>query len=149
MRAVEAGDASFLAPRLRPEDRDESYAAFGLPPELTLTFGARFSDVAFTMVAGEEPVGMFGVSGLPEVPHAGSVWLVATPTLERHAVTFLRGSRPWVDRLHRRWPVLMNRADARNTVHHRWLRWLGFTIYAQEPYGPFGLPFLSFAKVKH
>lgn len=142
------GDASYLAPRLRAADRAESFAAFGLPPELTLPIGSACADVAFTMVSGQEPIGMFGASSLPSAPSVGVVWLVATPLLERHAVAFLRGSRPWVERLHLRWPTLANRADARNTAHHRWLRWLGFTIFAEEPFGPQGLPFLSFAKVQ-
>jgi hypothetical protein len=50
----------------------------------------------------------------------------------------------------RRFPLLHNFTDARNVVHHRWLRWLGFNFIARhERYGAAGLPFLEFVRISN
>lgn len=35
-------------------------------------------------------------------------------------------------------------ADSRNTLHHRWLEWLGFKFIREEYWGVLGLPFKLF-----
>jgi hypothetical protein len=61
---------------------------------------------------------------------------------------FLRASRQIVEEWQRDFPRLHNYTDARNTVHHRWLRWLGFTFTARhETFGPLGLPFYEFVRI--
>jgi hypothetical protein len=40
-----------------------------------------------------------------------------------------------------------NYTYAKNTVHHRWLKWLGFTFLRKVNLGPEGKPFIEFAKI--
>jgi hypothetical protein len=143
------GDGDWLAPRLREADRAEFLAVAGITPEAGLEDGLAAADAAWTIVSRKgERVGVFGVTGF--APNVGLVWLLATPGILPEATTFLRNCRPVVDHLHSLYPALVNWADERNTVHHRWLKWCGFTIFGRSPrFGVAQLPFLQFGKVKH
>ena len=64
--------------------------------------------------------------------------------------TFLRQSKEVLRELHHQFILLFNEVDARNTVHIRWLRWMGFTFVRYRPnYGTEGRPFYEFCKVSH
>ncbi len=95
-----------------------------------------------------EPVGLFGVDP-SEVENLGYIWMCSTPEITRHSFEFLKGSRVILDALHREYPVLTNLVDARNTVHHKWLRWMGFSFLRTiEKWGARGVPFHEFARLK-
>lgn len=142
LRLVAAGDLDYLCPRLRADDRNECRAATGLDPEAVLPLGVRISFPAQTMVAPDgEPVGLCGV--VP-VNGEGVVWMMATDRLPTLPMTFLRHCGQWVREVSAQYPRLYNVVDARNEVHIKWLRWLGFTIHPAAPYGPLGIPFHSF-----
>lgn len=147
MRRASPEDAAFLAPRLRAEDRREVLAATGQTPEDLLPGSLADALAALCVVSDEgEPFGIFGVHPVPGMPLVGAVWLLATPALERHTLPFLRQCRRWTEALHTVRPVLVNFADARNTVHVRWIEWCGFSLLARHAWG--GTTFIEFAKVK-
>lgn len=83
----------------------------------------------------------------------GRIWLLATDELvndKQNALQFLRQAKPRLAEMLQRYEVLFNYADARNTVHVKWLRWMGFTFIAKHPnYGDEGRLFLEFVKVRH
>jgi hypothetical protein len=87
---------------------------------------------------------MFGVAPVNLLGDTGVPWLLGSDDIERHAVTFLRGSKRYIAEMSRDYRLLTNYVDARNTLSIRWLKWLRFDILAAEPYGPFGLPFHRF-----
>ena len=61
---------------------------------------------------------------------------------------FLRQSRIELKKVHKEFPVLFNYIDARNTVHLRWLKFMGFTIIKKlEIFGYEGRPFYEFVKI--
>ena len=61
---------------------------------------------------------------------------------------FLRQSRIHLANLHAMYPVLFNFVDARNTVHLRWLRWMGFTFISRnDNYGPEKRTFYEFVRI--
>jgi hypothetical protein len=83
----------------------------------------------------------------------GDVWLLGTDALATRPLAgqFLRQSRFWLTALHEGCaPILHNVIDARNTLHIRWLQWLGFTfIKRHEVFGVEGRPFLEFMRLHH
>lgn len=93
---------------------------------------------------------MWGVT--PQADDVGMAWLLGTEGLVKDRATrmqFLREVKAQVAQVMRTYRVLWNCVDARNTVHIRWIRWMGFTFIAKHPnYGAEGRPFLEFCKVR-
>lgn len=150
VREASVLDAIRLAPRLRQEDKDEIKAASGHSPEAALVEGVFVSDPCWTVFSDEdEPIVMFGVA--PSfVEDVGSPWLLAAPEVEKIAIPFLRGGFAYLKQMHERYPLLFNFADARNVVHLKWLRWLGFKfIQRHETFGVEQRPFIEFVRLEH
>jgi hypothetical protein len=129
-----------ILPDVRPADLREWYAGTGSmftqAATETLTSGG-YQKVA---LLGNLPLCFWGVST------AGEVWLFATTTAERYALGLHRVLRPELDKLFDIAPRLTALADSRNTKHHLWLDWLGFTLEEEVGAGPFGLPFKLYTK---
>lgn len=143
VRPATPADALYIAPRLREEDRRECRAASGRPPLEGILAGVA-AGRCFVADAGGGPFLIGGVG--PAAPRVGAIWLVGTPAMERHKVFMARRGPEWVEEFHREFPALVNVTDARNELHHRFIRWCGFTFLKLRPYGPFGLPFYEFAR---
>lgn len=128
---------------LRQADIQEAMA-LGFSPAAAIKASVSGSTAVYTIMEGERPVGLFGVGpmDLPSMPgmKVGCVWMVGTPGITRISGTFLRQSKHWADLLHNYYPVLWNWASASNTVHIRWLKWLGFKIIGLGPRGPRAFP---------
>lgn len=140
-------DAVAIIPKLREADRNEIRAVFGVTPEAVLLNPRN----AWTMVAADgELVGMFGVEPYQPDPSVGQVWMVATTALKSHQIEFLRTARVWIEKLHETYPVLGNFVDARNTLHIKWLRWMGFVFINRfEEWGFEQRPFLQFVRLRN
>ena len=94
-----------------------------------------------------ELMGMAGV-----VPSAdaevGQAWMLGAPVLRKYSIQFLRGCAPLVSGWHEKYPVLFNFVDERNTLHIKWLRWLGFVfVQRYEVFGVERIPFLEFVRL--
>lgn len=148
-RPARYGDVLSMALRLRDEDKAELRAASGMPPLAALEHS--FAATVLPHVGVDEddkPVCLGGVVPFPRCPLRGVVWAVASTDVERHRVSFLRRSIPWVKLWQAQFPILTNAVDERNTVHIEWLRWLGFTFIARHPeYGVERRPFLEFVRI--
>lgn len=78
----------------------------------------------------------------------GCIAFSGTPEIENNRMAFLRGSREILADLDSRYDTLMNVCDARNEVHHRWLKWLGFHFIRKiDRYGAEGVPVYEFARI--
>lgn len=142
-------DVATLAKTLRPEDEAEVRAAAGIAPFRALMLGYTTSTECFTIYEEEtgRPVGMFG-HRIVEKNVCASIWLLASTHLVQHKWKFLRESRRWLDHIHSQTPLLFNVVDQRNTLHLRWIEWLGFKFIRVIPdYGTEKRPFVEFAKV--
>ena len=151
VRLASREDAEYLAPRLRKEDVEEIRAGSGEDPLPALLHSLEVSTPGYAIINNsEEVVGMFGAGPLP-VPRLGFVWMLASPGLVDIQVPFLRQSRRWVEQMHKDVaPVLTNVVDARNEVHIKWLKWLGFTFLKRhEEFGVEKCPFIEFVRLKH
>ena len=143
-------DVRLLAPRLCAADVQELQASSGSTPEAALTSGLNSPDACLTGTKETgEPILMFGTVPHPRDPSVGLVWLLSSEEVLNHRTDFLRKSRHYMDVFARKYPILMNFTDCRNTVHHRWLRWCGFAfLKTVTGLGTGGHPFYKVARVR-
>lgn len=141
VRRARAEDIPFLAENIREDDRLEIWHCARTTPLQAFQNGYEVSDNPLTVVWGEKPVAMFGVTGANGV---GVPWMLATDDLKRIRKSFLRECRSYAMELHNEYPLLVNHVWAKNTVHIQWLRWLGFILSTPEPYGPDNEMFIRF-----
>lgn len=137
-----------LAERLRQADKAEIAAASGLDPLRGLGQSVALSHVSHTIMEGEEPVAIYGARELKD--GEGLIWMLASDALERRSIQFLRSSVEYIDRLHDEvgCHTLSNFTDKRNSLHHKWLRWTGFTFEREVHIGPQSMPFFQITRVK-
>lgn len=139
---------------MRQADVAEVKAGLGCDPHETLVYCFFLGQPCKTLVSWTgKPMGMWGVVPDGKYPEAGRIWLLGTDELVEDRVNrtrFLRQAKQEVDALCAEYQVLFNFMDARNVVHRKWLRWMGFTFIAEHPnYGAEGRLFLEFCKVNH
>lgn len=140
-------DALLMAPRMRQADIDEVRAASGLEPLEGLQRGIEASVECYTAWIGNSPIAIFGISETDN-KSIGCVWMLGTDIIKEHRIEFLRKSIEWRDEFQNTYSVLFNNIDARNTVHIKWLQWLGFTFINHFPeYGAELRPFYQFVRI--
>lgn len=142
-------DIAYIAPRLRKADREECQAATGREPHGVLLDGLNMGDITLTL---RDKNGLrVGVCGVvpSHIPDAGAIWLCATDDIYQNQITFLRQSREALKELQRDYLALFNCVDSRNTIHMKWLKWMGFTfINKHEKYGAEQRPFYEFVRIR-
>ena len=141
-------DIDYLSPRLRQADKDECFAATGKPVRDALYTGYLAGDITLTLRTSTGlRVGVCGVVPSPTMD-AGVVWMTATDDIYQHQMTFLRRSKAALDYLAEDYFLLYNYVDARNTLHIRWLKWMGFTfINKHTDYGAEKRLFYEFLRI--
>lgn len=141
-------DVQAVAEDMRPEDAAEALA-LGLDPVAALKASVAASTHVAAIDLNGRAIGVFGVGPvkLGELD-AGCIWMIGTPKIETISYHFLRQSSKWVDAMHTVHPVLWNRVYAKNEVHIRWLKWLGFRIIGLSGQGPNNEPFYQFIRMK-
>lgn len=148
VKAAEPKDIAEVAADLRKEDVAEAWAC-GIDAKEGLQQSCNASTYVMAIMEGDKAVGIFGVGpGRLQDLDVGVVWMIGTPGIERISYTFLRQSRWWVEAMNDKYPVLWNRAYAKNEVHLRWLKWLGFKILGLGAWGPHNEPFYQFIRTK-
>jgi hypothetical protein len=148
VREYRPGDAEFIAAHMRGDDVREVAAASGLEPLTAIHRSAEASGILCT-IQGRHPAGVFGV--VPVDAESGVVWLLGTDELVTNPLRreFLKEGRNYLDRLHTFRPLLFNYIDERNTLHVRWLKWMGCTIINRhETFGVERRPFLEFVRLR-
>ncbi len=145
-------DIPIVASNMRDADVQELQASSEGKPKEALLRGLLTGKPCMTICKADgTPVAMWGVA--PQMDDVGVAWLLGTKELVEDRATrmrFLREVKAQVTKVMRTYRVLWNCVDARNTVHIRWIRWMGFTFIAKHPnYGAEGRLFLEFCKVSH
>lgn len=141
-------DAEWLAQNLREADRQELIGLTGDNPLDTLRRSVIMGRPSLALKTNEGEL-LAILSVVPWGSNLGFVGLSGTPAIEETRMAFLRGSRDVLAELDKKFDTLCNVCDARNTVHHRWLKWLGFTFIARhETYGAGGIPVFEFARIR-
>ena len=141
-------DLGHLEKNLRDADVAELDAQSGLEPRTALRTVLMLSRRCMTVCGPDgTPIGIYGVNDT-RLSGLGCIWMMATPDLLKHQRQFLRECREGILEVSRGYSCVFNYTDARNTVHHRWLKWCGFTfIKEHENYGKNGEPFYEFVKI--
>ena len=146
LRQATLEDMEFLAPRLREADILEIQAFTQGSIEDALKASLVASDECWIMVSPRgEPAGVVGI-GKTAKESVGMIWLMATHELEAYPMTFLRHSKEFISHIFQTHPYILlhNYTDARNLVHHKWLKWCGAVALNKIPLGIHGEDFYEF-----
>lgn len=142
IRRATREDAISLSSRLRKEDLEEIGHGTGLPAELALLYSLKVSDEASVVVLDGEPIIIFGINGYPG--QVGFPWMLASEKLKDVWREFTPESKAWLKRMLAKYQTLENKVWAGNTIHIRWLKWLGFQFEQEAPHGINDEPFMRF-----
>lgn len=141
-------DIQSLIEQIRPEDRQEIEDISGHSVEENFQFALRFGEpcLALRTLNDNDLVGILTVC--PTGNRCGVIAMSGTVLLEKNEKAFLRGSRDVLKYLDQSYDLLYNVCDARNSTHHKWLKWLGFKFLALKNYGHANVPVYEFARLK-
>lgn len=142
VRESRDGDLNTLFLRLRPADLLE-LSAHDIDAESALRIGYENSKPCYTIIYKDKVIAMFGATPHPEIPSAGMVWLLGSNEIGMKDVStrFLRESRPWVAEVGQGFDILCNMVHEENTLHIKWLRFLGFSFIRHLS------PFIEFVRI--
>lgn len=142
------GDVDELVKNLREEDLREIEDVSGRGAREAILSGVILGEPSLTMrdLSGAL-IGILSV--LPIGTQVGAVAFSGTPLIAHRKSAFLRGSRDILAHLDTQFDTLLNICDARNEVHHSWLKWLGFTFIRKiDRFGAHGVPVYEFARIR-
>lgn len=145
VRSPEEGDLEYLVANLRQADVQEVEAYGGTVAE-SLAEGLAPGRSTYVVTLDDEPVVVFGVGPDPSQMDVGVIWLLGTDKMRSISRLFIRESKTWLKDLGEPYDLLHNLTDARNKLHHRWLKWCGFTFGPLKKIGPQKLPFYPIYK---
>jgi len=141
----------YVANNMREADRMEIAATGTYDPHVALQTGYENSKPnGYTLVVDDLPVCMFGVGPMSENPEWGQIWLLGTDDItDNCSFHFLRWSKRFLPTLMEPYEMVCNIVDARNTVHIKWIKWLGFKFLRPITFGPEKRTFWEFAEVNN
>ena len=139
-------DAKYLAFNLRDADRLELKALGIKSPHKSLKEAVGLP-ACFTAFVHQTPMSMFGVHTIED--GIGSIWLLGTDAItDKVPISFLRYSKRVLPELIKPYNLVCNMVDVRNTVHVKWIEWLGFNFIREVTCGPDNNQFYEFAKLR-
>lgn len=142
-------DCHYVGSRLRAADLAEVRSRGSDPVEAVIK-GYVYGDRCVTILAGGEPICVYGAVSTGQSPKSASVWMLGTDGVYANRRDFIKDSRERVHDLIRDYELVWNYVDSRNHLHVRWLRWLGFTfIRSTTELSVDGTPYYEFAKLTH
>lgn len=137
-------DGLLVAKNLRKEDREEM-EGMGLNP-LHLPFGVATSAQSIAFFSRDDEIA--GVAGVVEVEEGvGQIWMLCTDVIQKEPVTLVRNAKRWIKMIEPNYRLLWNLADARNHVHHKLLKHLGFQALRAVPIGADQRPYYEIVKL--
>ena len=144
-RTATISDGLAVANMLRIEDRKE-VEGLGLNPIFHIPFGvATCNHSTYFYTKSGEPAGVAGIADISD--GVGQIWMLCTPAIHNEPFTFVRQAKLWLSEIEHQYELLWNLADARNHVHHKLLKHLGFKALRVIPAGPEQLPYFEIVKL--
>ena len=144
-RPATVADALYVAANIRPEDRREIEGLGHTPLALLWCVETSAHATAFFNREGE----LAGIAGVApdDRPGVGQVWMICTPAVESIPITFVRQAKLWLKRVGEDYEMLWNQMDARNKLHHKLVKWLGFKAITTVYPPPYYLPYYEIVKL--
>jgi hypothetical protein len=137
-------DGIELIKNIRTEDREEVEAIGS--SLLHVPFGVLMSEEAY--VFHDKYGNLAGIVGIVrQSPDIGAIWLLATPAVDDINLSVIRTFKRWLDTKGEDYKMLWNLADARNTKHHKLLRFCKFKAIRSISAGPNHQPFYEIVKL--
>ena len=144
IRRTTLEDIQELAATMRKEDMDEIRLSSNATPLEALTNGHIYSNTTSTIVWEGRVMAVFGVVGVKGV--GGCPWMLGAPGIER-CRSLLRECRKVLQGYTEDYGYLTNACWSKNTVHIKWIEWLGFNFSGSDTRN--GELFLHFHKGSH
>jgi hypothetical protein len=138
-------DIDTLARKMRKADRREASRAFphATPAEAVELSSSLSKILLSARTRKDKPVALAGVAG-PLGGGEGAAWMITTNWVYKHPVPFLRRSGEVLSEMFKRsgCHTFTNLVDCQNTLHIRWLTWMGAEW--DNPMMLHGFPFQRF-----
>lgn len=134
---------------MRDADAIEVWLSAHKTPYQALTEGFNTSIKAWTIMEGDTPIGMFGVSSGSILSNIGIPWLLGTDAMLKIRRQFVRESIQYLNEMLVLYPRLVNFIHIDNVASLRWLRWMGFDFDGPVKAGPEDAEFFKFERVSH
>jgi hypothetical protein len=155
VRPTSAEDLKFIAEHMREADLMELRAAGKSDPLAVLAECYERTEKPLTGLWNGTPCCVFGIArinyrsfyGNRGRKGMGAPWLLGTDRVAEARWKFLRENRPVLWTLESEYDILWNQVHAKNLVHIRWLKWLGFDFGETINHPATGEPFINFGKV--
>jgi hypothetical protein len=128
IRPATAEDAAHVARFMRAADVAEARGLSNMGPFQATCAALYTSERSQCATLHGDPILLFGCANLSILGRYGSPWLLGTDRVEEVQRAMLEVTRQWVDGWRRRYDLLENVADGRNTKSLGWLRRLGFKL---------------------
>lgn len=114
-----------ISKELRSEDIAEIYASSGRSPYESLI--NMDIETSYIMLDDNNNYVLFyGCPHHPQDETIGIPWMVGTERIKKVKKVFWKECKKVVEELNNKYALLINFTDARNKVHHVWLKRLGF-----------------------
>lgn len=138
------GDSYTVLRDLRQEDHVEWAASVPGGVEDNLWSSISGSAEAYTVADVEDDTAhiIFGVYPKPEP----TTWLLGTNRGQVDCAWILYMCREFYTGFFDRWPNTVCYSHPLNEVHHRWLKWMGYSEVARVPWGPYRAEFIEFRR---
>lgn len=145
IRDATLSDAIYVAENLRDEDREE-LAGLGHSP-FNVIHGFIISEDCFVVLNNQKEVASI-VGLVPDGSGNAAVWALCTPAIETMGRTWIRRARQVLEeRTAPFYNMLWAYTDSRNTLHHRFLKFTGFTGLRAVPQAPYHIPYIEVVKL--
>lgn len=146
---ADIADIGPIAENMREADVREVWLSSHMSPYEALRRSLEVSELAFTIVHEDQPIGMFGVRCQSLLGKVGIPWLLGTDKIREVRRQFIYEGPRWIEVLQGDYRVLMNYVHADNAMSLKWLKGLGFTIMPREQIGPEKAWFHKFTRIIH
>ena len=145
IRDATLADANYVAQNLRDADREE-LAGLG-HSSFQVILGFLSCEDCFVVINHKDELAAI-VGFVPDGDANAYIWALCTPAIESMALTWFRNGRQVLEeRAGPFYNMLYALCDTRNTLHHRFLKHLGFQALRAVPQAPYHIPYLEVVKL--
>jgi len=146
-RPTIAEDVTSMAPIVREEDVREVRSITGLSIEEALTIGFFSSSDCVTGFGKTGEIAL--IAGVVPVIKGASVWMISTKAIIGNARLIVTEGNRWITEMVAKHGLLHNVVDARNTIHQRLIKHMGFTFQTPKiNYGVGQIPVIPFIRTQ-